>query len=210
MCRLIQFCSLLAIPFAFLCSGALAQNADKAFTITIDGKDAAIDAGETIKLKSDDGKEISVTLTRNPEVAFSGNHFTFRHSSDYKVATTPAADDIDQHIIVTGLGTIILVQEYRLSDPTTLTKFMMDELTADDVRGGGTVESVEFSRKLVDGSTISGFRGRVKTVSDEAEMEVLAAKTRDGGIIAVSRIDLANVELEQAFIDKFWSTLSLK
>ena len=203
-CLAVLAASVLAMP-------GMAQSPDaKSFTITLNGQAVPIDPGETLTIKGSDGKDITLQLARNPEVLFKGDGFAFRHSSDYQVSTSALADDISQHLIVTGNGTLVLVQAYRAMDPTTLNQFMLDQITGDDVRAGGKITQSPHERMVGGGLKLSGLKATVKTGSAEAEVEVMSAKTGNGGIIAVSRLDLDNLETDRAFVEKFWSTLVLE
>ena len=119
-----------SILFALAASVAHAQSADKTFSLIVNGKSVGIDAGETVTVTMPGGESVTLKLERNPEVTFKGNGFSFRHSSDYQVSNSAPADDVSQHVIVSGLGTLVLVQAYKGTDPTSLTEFMLNRINA--------------------------------------------------------------------------------
>lgn len=202
--------SLVAVLMGFAVPASAAEPAEKSFTIMLDGMAVAIDAGEKVIVKGSDGKDVTLQLVRNPEVRFSGSGFSFRHSSDFQVSTSAPADDISQHLIVTGSGTLVLVQSYRNMDPTTLNAFMLNQITADDVAAGSRIAQSAHERTIAEGGKLHGLKAAVTSASDKAEVEVMSAKTGFGGIVAVSRIDLENEDIDRAFVEKFWSTLTLE
>ena len=184
--------------------------ADKSFTLLLNGDPIAIDPGETVTAKMPDGRSIELKLIRNPEVVFKGDGFSFRHSSDYRVSSSNPADDVSQHLIVTGSGTLVLVQAYQGMNPTTLNQFMLDQVTGDDVKAGARIASEPASRPIAGGNSLSGLKAVVTAGNDVADVEIMSGQTSKGGIVAVSRMDRDNEQTDRAFVDRFWSTLTLE
>lgn len=203
-CFVVSSLFLATVAFA-----AHAQPADKAFNLIVNGNPVGLDAGETIKLKMPDGSELTLTLERNAQVTFRGEGFSFRHLSEYQVSSSALADDLQQHLIVTGFGTLVLVQTYKGMDPTSLADFMLEQVTADDVKAGSKLDRKPAERSISGGVTIKGLMGTTISGAESAEIEVMVAKTTSGGIVAVSRIDRDNEQNDRAFVETFWSSLAL-
>jgi hypothetical protein len=182
----------------------------KDYTLTIDGVDIAVDLGDTIKTKSEGGEEIIISLKRNETSTFRGQGITFQHKSSLSVATSPIDSDIEQHLLASALGTVVIVQRYATLNPATLIPLMLDELTEDDVNAGAKLESAQTSRILRDGTNLSGIKATVIGRSETTIIEILVLGGDDEGFIAVTRADTENIEVDQPMLDQFWRTLSFK
>lgn len=180
------------------------------FTVTIDGTDIAIDPGETVQATMKDGRTVTVGLTRNPFAKWSDPMLSFDYPSNLTVATQKLSDNITQHLLATAVGTMIIVQEYSGVDPTTLREFMMGELTREDVQIGAELVQSETVRTLNSGMTLKGLEAVVKSGVEVKTVDVLTFGRDRQGVVLVTIILDERRPTDQAFIDKFWSTLVLK
>jgi hypothetical protein len=205
----IQLC--LAAYFALASHAFCQENQEnKDFTITIDGVDVGINLEDTLKAKSADGKEITVSLKRNEITTFRGQGVSFQHKSGFSVATSAIDSDIEQHLLASALGTVVIVQRYGSINPATLTSLMLQELTKDEVNAGAKLESSDTNRTLSDGTNLTGVKATVTGKSETTNVEILILGGDDEGFIAITRIDTENLKADQPILDQFWKTLSFK
>jgi hypothetical protein len=57
---------------------------------------------------------------------------------------------------------------------------------------------------------MKGVKASIKSEKDDVSMQVLAADTGVGGVMAISRINNDMGKNDQPIIDRFWSTLKVK
>lgn len=199
---------LLGVVLACLPSAAAAEEL-KAFRLTIGGQTIEINPGETAELELPGGTT-EVTLDRNEFATHTGELFSFNYPSNLTVARSEIAKDITQHLVASALGTLVIVQEYRSIDPSSLDELMLNELTKESVQAGATMTREAATRMLADGRKLSGLRATVTAKSDVSDYEVLAFGTPDEGVLAVTRIDRENIAAEQSILDTFWQSFALK
>jgi hypothetical protein len=198
-------CIVLVLAISLLASPAKADDA-KDFSITIDGKDFAINPGETITAKTKTGQDIGVSLKRNEFSTYKAGGISFEHRSDLSVASSDIAKDIHQHTVVTAVGTILIVQRYDFIDPSSLAQLMVQEISKDDVRAGAKLETKEKARNLSDGKEMKGLYATAKGGGRDVQLEVLAMPMGRGGILAMTRMDMENAA-DQPIVDHFWKSL---
>lgn len=196
--------AMLALP-----SLGLAQE-QKTYRLTIGETAVDINPGESLDVAMPDGKTVKVTLALNEFAAYSSALFSFVHPTSMAIAKTEIDKDIDQHIMASALGTLVIVQEYSSMNPVTLNELMLQELTKESVQAGGELSREPATRKLSDGKELTGLKATVKMRSDEARFEVFSFGTTDQGLVLVTRIDAENVPVDGAMIDKFWESLKIK
>lgn len=184
--------------------------AGKNYSIIIDGTAYDIDADEKITAKTKSGQDIEILLKKSEFGTFSKGGLSFEHPGNLSVAATDLEQDIHQYLVASALGTLLLVQKYDKLNASSLTPFMLQQITSDDVKAGATLEQAEHSRTLADGTVMKGLRATIKSPRSNDVVEVLGADDGYSGVLAVTRIDLDIGKAEQPLIDRFWSSLKLK
>jgi hypothetical protein len=197
-----------ALYFALVSYGVCEESKD--FTLTIDGVEVGINLGDTVKTKSKNDQEVNVSLRRNEVSTFRGKGVAFQHKSGFSVATSAIDNDIEQHLLSSALGTVVIIQRYDSINPKTLTPLMLQELTKDGVNAGAKLESSDTSRKLGDGTDMTGIKATLTGKSEATNIEILVVGGNDEGFIAITQIDTSNFEIDQPILDQFWKTLSFK
>jgi hypothetical protein len=180
------------------------------YTIVIDGRAYPIDLDKTITANSKSGTKIEVTLKQNQYSLFAKDQVSYEYPSRLSVTSSQIEDGITQHLMVSAVGTLVLVQMYDDTKPSSLTELMMTELTDEDIAAGAVFEKAPHQRTLADGTVMTGLRGTLKAPKDEVTIEVLTLDVGQGGIIAITRHDTFTAPEEQEIIDRFWSTLKAK
>jgi hypothetical protein len=198
------------LVLAIVTNEAYANDPTKNFTIIVDGKVFEINPGETLHEKSKSGNRINITLKRKEFANFSSGPLQFEYRGDLSVASTDIDNDIHQHLVASALGTLLIVQQYDKINPGMLTEFMLKQMTDGDVAAAAKLESTPLTLKLADGTEMKGVRATIKSDKDDVSMQVLAADTGVGGVMAISRINNDMAKSEQTIVDRFWSTLKVK
>jgi hypothetical protein len=196
--------------WAALTSLAFGADATKNFTIIIDGKIFEINPGDTLHDKSKSGAPINITLKRKEFATFVNGALQFEYRGGLSVASTDIDHDIHQHLVASALGTLLIVQQYDKINPGMLTEFMLKQMTDGDVAAAAKLESQPFTVTLADGTIMKGVKASIKSDKDDVSLQVLAADTGIGGVMAISRINNDMAKEEQSIVDRFWSTLKVK
>jgi hypothetical protein len=182
----------------------------KTYKLTIGDVTIDIDPGETLDVTMPDGKQTKVTLALNEFATYSGEMFSFVHPTNVAVTKTELDPHIHQYLMASALGTLIIIQEYRTMNPTSLAQLMLEELTKETVQAGGERSQEPATKTLADGKQLSGLTAKVKTKADTTDFEILGYGTSDQGVLVVTRVDESNAGKERGMIDKFWESLKLK
>ena len=199
-----------ALTLIALCAGPAGAEDLKAFRLTIDGVTVDIDPGESANVTLPGGKKSKVTLERNDFATFSGGSFSFVHPSNISVTKTNLGEDITQYLMASALGTIVVVQEYGKMNPVSLNQLMLQEMTKESVQAGAALTQDPTTRKLADGTELTGIRAQVKTRTDTADFEIVGFGRADQGLLFITRVAGEDAATEKPLIDKFWQSLKLK
>lgn len=206
MIKLIAALAILALGLG----QAGAAQGPKNYIVTIDGQDVEINLGDTVTAKTKSGTALSVALKRKAFATFESGPLRFEYRGDLSVASTNLDSDIHQHLVASAVGTLLIVQQYDKINPALLTDFMLKQMTDGDVAASAKLQSTAFSTKLVDGTVMTGVRASIKSDKDDVSLQVMAADTGIGGVMAISRINNDFAKNEQAIVDRFWATLKVK
>ncbi len=180
------------------------------FTVTIDGVAVPIDPGETVTVRSKDGRDMSVILSRNPVTVFTDPLLSFQYPSSLSVATQRIDDGITQHLVASALGTVVIVQVYEKLDPTLLIDLMLKQITQKDVTAGAELTRSSADKTLKSGLRLKGLRGITRSRLQSRTIEVYAYGREERGVLLVTIIPDENKGSDQTLIDSFWNTLTLK
>jgi hypothetical protein len=179
------------------------------YVLRIDGKEYELDLGERTTATLPDGRAIEVELRRTPVAGYKTSGFSFSHSSQFTPSRTKVDDGIYQTMMTTPSGTMVLVQEYAGTDPSTLVDFMLTQLLKEEVQYGYQITKAAASKALADGKTMAGKRAVSKFRNDEYERHVLAYGTRDAGILIVTQVEKSAPDPDLAMLDLFWKSLRI-
>jgi hypothetical protein len=202
--RMAVVAALVAIP-----GWGLAQD-QKTYKLTIGDVVVDIDPGESLDVTMPDGKQTTVKLELNDFASFSGSMFSFVHPAGVSVTKTQLDTTINQYLMASALGTLVIVQEYGSINPVSLNQLMLQELTRESIQAGAEMTQQPAKRKLADGRELTGLRATVKTRTDATDFEIMSFGSVDQGLVLVTRIDQENAPAEGAILDKFWESLKIK
>ena len=110
------------------------------YTLEINGRTYDVGLGEDKRLELPGGETLTINLSMKEYIKFESELFGFSHKSIYKANKSDLGEGIFQTMIVTPLGTGVLIQEYTSMDPTGLVDLMLRELTKEEVDYGYAYE----------------------------------------------------------------------
>jgi hypothetical protein len=201
--------------YAVLCAIGLlgscpsqAQDA-KDFMLTVDGQALSINAGETVIAKTRDGAEVQIRLARRPFSAFRGSRLTFEYPSGLSVASTAIEKDVQQHVLTTATGSVIIVQEYATIDPSPFVQLVLNRVAKDDVATGGKLTTEPAIRALPSQEQLIGLKAKISKKDEAVALEVVTIGKARQGVMIITRIASDNAAADQPVIDRLWSSLKL-
>ncbi|QND52305.1 DUF1929 domain-containing protein [Phyllobacterium sp. 628] len=193
---------------ALLIQPTWAENS-KGYQLTIDGKQVGIDVGDTLTVTTSDGKDIKVTLDRSKFVTASSEFVSFDHAGNLSVVKSDLGGGISQYLLNTALGTMVIVQEYKGMDPSSLSHLMIQQLTKESKQAGAKVEEIPTERQIDSGKKLKGLKATVNSKYDTINIEAVTYGNPDQGIIVVTQIDQENETTDGPMIDTFWKSLNI-
>lgn len=186
-------------------SSALAGN----YVITIDGKEVEVDEDKEGSVTLENGQTVKVLLKKKDILTYATDSFSFDHSKHYTPARTDLGANVFQSMLVTPIGTAVMIQEYKTLNPANLIDMMVDELTKEEVNYGYKLTESPETMTLADGTVLKG--KKVVTTHDEGAYTryILAASGKGKGNLFITQIERDNEENEAEVIDLFWKSLKV-
>jgi hypothetical protein len=188
---------------------ATACEQDKNYVLTIDGREVGIDLGDSLEVEAGGGQKVKIGLRRAEQITFRGAFLSFAHRGDLAVSTSKLDKDLTQHLLASGNGTVIIVQEYAGLDPTSLLELMLTTITQESIAAGGKMSKSGTTREA-GGRQIQGLKAEVVNGSDKMHVETYALGQSDKGVVIITQIADDYRDIDQALLDGFWKSLQLK
>ncbi len=188
-----------------LCGYAVAGN----YLLSIDGQEFEIELGEETALSLPDGNRVQIKLNKKAIVRFQTDTFSFEHPSAFTPSRTNLGGGIHQTMMSSPVGTLVMVQEYGDIDPSTLVDLMLNELTKEEKNYGYEIVTSPITKKLADGTTLSGKKATSTYRNEQRTLHVLYHAVKDAGILFVTGIDRDATSEDQAMMTTFWKSLTL-
>jgi len=179
------------------------------YILTINGTTQEIGLDKATDLTLKDGTSLNITLKQKEFLRFTGDLFSFEHKNEFKPNRNDLGDGIFQTMIITPIGTGIIIQEYLNLDPSSLVDMMLKELTKEEIKYG-----YEYSEKAVEQKvgdiTFTGKQAITKYRDDEWTRSVLTHNGKDKGVLIVTFIEKENYTTENNLIDHLWKSIVVK
>jgi hypothetical protein len=201
---LVLFCTLLCalVP-------AHAQN-ETTHTLEIDGVTQEIKLGTPSKIKLKDGQEVEILLKVKDFSVFSGDGASFEHPSFMSVNSSPEDDGMIQHMAVSALGSLMLVQTHDDIDLQDLLDTVYAKMIEEPVALGLQVTKTDVNRTLKNNVSMTGYKATYRSDDDDVTLEMLIHKGTSKSYLAMSMHDVHTAPAEKAAIDRFWTSLTLQ
>lgn len=204
MRSLLRLLKVFIILSIFVPATAMAED----YVLTINGRAMDIDLNQKTQFILPDGSKLELFLEMKEYLRFKSNLFSFEHKSEYKPNRNDLGDGVFQTMIVTPLGSGILIQEYMEMDPGGLIDLMLKELTKEEVEYGYTYKENAVKRE-VGRAKLSGKQAITSYRGEEWIRDVLSYGGKDRGILVITFIEKDNYETEMVIIEDLWRTLQL-
>lgn len=204
MRSLLRLLKVFIILSVFVPATAMAED----YVLTINGRAMDIDLNQKTQFILPDGSKLELFLEMKEYLRFKSNLFSFEHKSEYKPNRKDLGDGVFQTMIVTPLGSGILIQEYMEMDPGGLIDLMLKELTKEEVEYGYTYKENAVKRE-VGRAKLSGKQAITSYRGEEWIRDVLSYGGKDRGILVITFIEKDNYETEMVIIEDLWRTLQL-
>ena len=206
--RLRLVCRLMVGLALAMAGQALADEQDKNFVLSVDGKDIGIDLDDTLEVETAGGQKIKLSLKRAAEVTHRGDLLSFAHRGELTVSSTEIDKGIKQHLLASANGTVIIVQEYSGLDPTSLLEFMLTSVTEEAVAAGGKMTKAEAKREAA-GREIKGLKAEIVNGSDKTHVEAYTLGAGSKGLVIITQIADDYRDADQPVLDLFWKSLKV-
>ena len=202
---MIKYVQLLTVLIILMASAASAEN----YVITINGTSHDLDLDQKTKVTLPDGTPLKLTLHMKEYLRFSGDMFTFEHKNHYKPGRTDLGSGVFQTMIVTSIGTGIIIQEYQNLNPTHLVDLILKELTKEEIEYGYKYKEKVFHKK-VGKHVLAGKQAVTTYQGEEWTRSILSYGARDSGMLIITFIEKDNYDQEKEMLENFWASLEIK
>lgn len=189
---------------SFLAITAVAQK----FSLVVEGQTNRITPGVEEMIKLPDGQEVSVRLIEPAGTQFSGTFFSCAMDSKLSVNSAEIGEGIQQTLLTTPRGTLILVQEYDGADPLELVDMMLEQITLLEEQKNFKISKTDCSRE-VGGMELKGRKAVTSSEHVSWQREVLGYSYGESGLLIITAVETKNNASEQVVLDQFWSGLNL-
>jgi hypothetical protein len=179
------------------------------YILTINGKNFDINMDEQQIIKLENQSTLRVTLSKKDIASYKVDNFAFDHPSRLSPSRTDLGHGIYQSMIVSPLGTLVLIQEYTTMDPSGLVDMMLNELTKEEAQYGYKITRSPVTKTLTDGSVLTGTLATSIYKDTENVRHVLCYKARDAGMLIITQYEKGIAPEEAQIIDLFWKTLNV-
>lgn len=199
---------LISIVFLFASFLSFAQN-NANYVIILNNDSVFINLDETKHYTTKSGENIKVELVQPKILTYADNMISFKYESSLNVSNTQLDEGIEQCLLMKSTGNGFLVQKYSTIDPSSMTEFMITELTKESIGYGYQRTDENFEKKLLSGETLKGLK---VTLSFEDEKQVYTVATygeNDHGILVLTMYLNSDYD-DMEIINLFLNTLQLK
>lgn len=178
------------------------------FELTINGTTTGLSLDEPIQVTLPDGSTAEVLLHQKEQLTFRSELFSFQHANKFRPTKSTLGPGLDQTLVVSPMGTGIIVQEYRSLNPSGLVDLMIREVTKDEVKAGYDYQEEAIERTA--GETKFTGKKAITTQGDSQwEREVLVIGNEDRGVLVVTFIEKGQLDNERPILKQFWESLKI-
>lgn len=197
---------LLPLVLFLLSTTARAQD----FDLTIDGKKLEISPGQQTSVQLQDGKTVSVLLERKKIVRYEDDLLTFSYPGVFSVSKKQLSEHTDQLMLASAGGTLLLVQEYRTLDPSSLIETLFKALTKNEISYGYKVEKTPLVTLSPEGKKFEGITALLTLGVKKTVYTIQAYGFKDSGVVVVTRIGENEDAIAKELTDEFWKSVTVK
>lgn len=201
--------AVLSFTSVLLAASVFAAEEGGDYTLTIDGKTYDISLGEQITVPVNGGKTLPVKLSLKDVLTYRTERFSFQHENGLRPSRSEINEDLVQTLLMTPLGSGVIIQEYADIDQDLLVTELIKALTGDEVAAGYKMKTSNASRTAANEVVLKG-RVAVTTKDDEQWTRgVFWARQSAGILVVVTMMETSQTATGKPVIDRFWSTLNV-
>ncbi|WP_417874310.1 hypothetical protein [Xanthomarina gelatinilytica] len=195
------------ILFCLLFSNTFAQTN---FILTVNNQSQEISLDTDYEFKVD-GKAIQISVKEKDTLLYNDSFYNFKYSKKHKISKVNLDEGIEQIVLMTAVGSGIIIQKYDSFDPTMLQEMMLNEVTKESVNYGYALERKDYDRTLKSGDELGVLKAELKYKGEFEIYEVSALGKKDEGILIMT-MNLGGDEDNEGeeMINLLWNTLSVK
>ena len=158
------------------------------FIITINGVTKEMNLDQEQMLDLPNGTALKIKINQKEVLRFASTLFSFEHKNRYKPNPTDLGKGTRQTMIVTPLGTGIIVQEFTQLNPVHLLDSILNELTKEE-RDYGNQYHEKAVTKQAAGVTFRGKEAVTSYPGEEWARSILACGGKDKGAVVITFIE---------------------
>ena len=198
------------ILYALAAIGLICPAAKGNYQITVDGSKHDIKLGKEIVVKSKNGDDVHIKIEKKKIATFQSEFVSFNHKNDLTVSSTDSNDGIRQIMAITGLGTIMLVQEHSKLNPEKILDLCLQGLVKDQLEQGFRMTKKKYTKVLSDGTKLKGYKATLKRGKETKTCVVMVKGKGRRGIVVATSIDQDKIRGDRDVLALFWKTLKIK
>jgi len=198
------------ILYVLAAMGLICATAKGNYQITVDGSKHDIKLGKEIVVNSKNGDAVHIKIEKKKIAAFQSEFVSFNHKNNMTVSSTDTDDGFRQIMAITGLGTIILVQEHSKLNPEKILDLCLQGLVKDQLEQGFRMKKIKYSKELSDGTKLKGYKATLKRGKETKICIVLVKGKRHRGVVVATSIDQDKIRGDRDMLELFWKTLKIK
>lgn len=197
------FFTLLLIPISL--SSLSAQETSNYF-ILINSDSIPVSLDKTVQYKSPKGELLNIRLAQPENLTFNNDFFSFKYSKEYAVTSSDLGDGVWQHMIMSPMGSGVMIQEFSDFNPVGMEEIFLNEITKETVNYGYDKKENKVAHTLANGQEIKGIQYELSYKNEFEVYTVYSMGKKDEGILIITMLldqETENLTLIQKFLDTF-------
>lgn len=179
------------------------------FTLTIGSQSVDLTEGTPITTKIL-GQETTLLLKQREFSQYEDDWVSFTYPSRYGLTKSDLSDSIKQLTLVSGSGSLLLIQEYTKIAPSVFAEVVLKEMVKQELAYGYSMTKEAYSEIVADGIELTGLRATTKLDSKEIHYIILGYDGKDKGLLFVLRTDNQGKEATATIKGTVWKSLRIK
>ena len=178
------------------------------YVLTIDNESYDLSLDKEIRILVGD-RSVLAKLKQKENFTYTTDNFSFEYPKQYSPSKSDLGDGIFQTVMMTPLGTVVMIQEYTNLDPSGLMGIMINEITKKEREYGYKINSKPISTTLTDGTVLSGKVVTSKYKGSDIKRLFYAYGIKDAGLFIMTQIDYEIASGDKVVIDRFMKSLNI-
>ncbi|GJM06112.1 MAG: hypothetical protein DHS20C09_21080 [marine bacterium B5-7] len=178
------------------------------YVLTIDGQSYDISLDTQISVKVGE-QNVAAKLVQKDFLTFATENFSFEHPKQFIPAKSNLGDGLFQTVLMTPVGSAVMVQEYLNMAPSSLMDLMINEITKEEREYGYQIESNPVSKTLPGGKVLDGMVVTSKYKGSDMKRVFYTYSVKDSGLFIMTQIDYEIGLDDEEIIDNIIDSLKI-